>query len=86
MNIRPSPHPDGAVSTDQKLDTFDIKAQPSLNKALVLELTRCEWIEKRQTCIALGSSVSRRAHIGLALGLVASGLNSLIVYPLNGRT
>jgi DNA replication protein DnaC len=30
--------------------------QPSLNKALVLELMRCEWIERRQNCIALGSS------------------------------
>ena len=32
----------------KSFDTFDFAAQPSLNKALVLELTRCEWIEKRQ--------------------------------------
>jgi DNA replication protein DnaC len=29
-------------------NTFDFNVQPSLNKALVLELARCEWIEKRQ--------------------------------------
>ena len=34
----------------KSLDTFDFTAQPSLNKALVLELARCEWIEKRQNC------------------------------------
>jgi DNA replication protein DnaC len=36
----------------KSLDTFDFTAQPSLNKALVLELARCEWIETRQNCIA----------------------------------
>ena len=53
----------------KSLDTFDFNAQPSLNKALVLELARCEWIEKRQNCIALGPYGSSKAHIGLALGL-----------------
>jgi IstB-like ATP binding protein len=32
----------------KSLDTFDFAAQPSLNKPLVLELARCEWIEKRE--------------------------------------
>jgi DNA replication protein DnaC len=50
----------------KSLDTFDFAAQPSLNKPLVLELARCEWIEKRQNCIALG-----KTHIALALGLAA---------------
>ncbi len=36
----------------KSLDTFDFAAQPSLNKPLVLELARCEWLEKRQNCIA----------------------------------
>jgi hypothetical protein len=53
-------------------------------ETLVLELVRCEWIEKRQNCIALGPSGSSKAHIGIALGLVASGFNSLIVCDLNG--
>ena len=38
----------------KSFDTFDFAAQPSLNKALVLELMRCEWIDRRQNCIALG--------------------------------
>src|SRR4051794_4624705 len=50
----------------KSLDTFDFNAQPSLNKALVLELARCEWIEKRQNCIALGPSGTGKTHIGLA--------------------
>jgi DNA replication protein DnaC len=42
----------------KSLDTFDFNAQPSFDKALVLELARCEWIEKCQNCIALGPSGS----------------------------
>lgn len=52
-------------------DTFDFNAQPSLNKTLVLELARCEWIEKRQNCIALGPSGTGKTHVALALGLAA---------------
>ena len=30
----------------KNLDSFDFKAIPSLNKMQVLELARCEWIER----------------------------------------
>ena len=40
----------------KSLDAFDFKVIPSLNKALVLELARCEYIERRENLIALGNS------------------------------
>jgi hypothetical protein len=55
----------------KSLDTFAFAAQPSLNKPLVLELARCEWIEKRQNCITLGPSGTGKTHVALALGLAA---------------
>ncbi len=36
--------------TVKSLDSFDFKAIASLNKALVLELARCEYIERREKC------------------------------------
>ena len=42
--------------TTKSLDTFDFLAIPSLNKALVLELARCEYIERQDNVIALGNS------------------------------
>ena len=45
--------------TIKSLDTFQFKAIPSLNKAQVLELARCEWIERRENVIALGPSGTR---------------------------
>lgn len=64
----------------KSLDTFDFMAQPSLNKALVLELARCEWIETRQNCIALGPSGTGKTHIGLALGLAACQKNYSVAF------
>ena len=55
----------------KSFDTFDFAAQPSLNKALVLELIRCEWIDRRQNCIALGPSGTGKTHLALGLGLAA---------------
>ena len=40
----------------KSLDSFDFKAIPALNKMQVLELARCEWIERRENVIALGPS------------------------------
>ena len=44
----------------KSLDSFDFKVIPSLNKTLVLELARCEYIERRENLIALGNSGHRQ--------------------------
>lgn len=55
----------------KSLDSFDFKATPALNKMQVLELARCEWIERRENVIALGPSGTGKTHIALGLGLSA---------------
>ena len=44
----------------KSLDSFDFKAIASLNKMLVLELARCEYVERRENIIALGNSEPAR--------------------------
>ena len=44
---------------------------PSLNKGLVLELARCEYIDRKDNVLALGNSGTGKTHIALALGLAA---------------
>ena len=44
----------------KSLDTFDFTAIASLNKMLVLELARCEFIVRRENVIALGNSRHRQ--------------------------
>ena len=55
----------------KSFDTFDFAAIPGLNKMLVLELSRCEYILRRENIIALGNSGTGKTHVALALGLAA---------------
>ena len=55
----------------KSLDTFDFLAIASLNKALVLELARCEYIDRKDNVIALGNSGTGKTHVALGLGLAA---------------
>jgi DNA replication protein DnaC len=57
--------------TVKSLDSFDFPAIPSLNKALVLELARGGYVERRENVIALGNSGTGKTHIALGLGLAA---------------
>ena len=55
----------------KSLDNFDFAAIPSLNKTLVLELARSEYVARRENVIALGNSGTGKSHIALGLGLAA---------------
>jgi DNA replication protein DnaC len=55
----------------KSLDSFDFAAIPSLNKLLVLELARGEYLERRENVIALGNSGTGKTHVALGLGLAA---------------
>jgi DNA replication protein DnaC len=55
----------------KSFDTFEFTAIPGLNKMLVLELARCEYIQRRENIIALGNSGTGKTHVALALGLAA---------------
>ncbi len=55
----------------KSVDTFDFTAIPSLNKMLVIELARSEYILRRENVIALGNSGTGKTHVALALGLAA---------------
>ena len=52
----------------KSLDTFDFLAIPSVNKALVMQLARCEYVERRENVIAIGNSGTGKTHIALGLG------------------
>ncbi|MBY6142384.1 IS21-like element helper ATPase IstB, partial [Leisingera daeponensis] len=55
----------------KSLDSFDFTAIPSLNKMQVLELARCEWIDRCENVIALGPSGTGKTRVALGLGLAA---------------
>ena len=55
----------------KSLETFEFRAIPSLNKRLVLELTRSAYLDRRENVLALGNSGTGKTHCALALGLAA---------------
>jgi len=55
----------------KSLDSFDFATIASLNKTLVLELARSEYVTRRENIIAVGNSGTGKTHIGLGLGLAA---------------
>jgi DNA replication protein DnaC len=55
----------------KSLDSFEFTAIPSLNKVLVLELARSEYVVRRENIIAVGNSGTGKSHIALGLGLAA---------------
>ncbi len=57
--------------TVKRLDSFDFTVMPSLNKALVMELARCEYIDRKENIIALGNSGTGKTHIATGLGVAA---------------
>lgn len=55
------------------LETFDFTAQPSLNKLLVTELLRGEYLDKRENILLVGNSGAGKTHVATALGIAACG-------------
>ena len=53
------------------LESFEFTAQPSLNKLLVTELMRSEYLLKRENILLVGNSGTGKTHIATALGIAA---------------
>ena len=64
----------------KSLDSFVFTAIPSVNKMLVLELARCEYILRRENIIALGNSGTGKSHVALGLGLAACQRGFSVVF------
>src|SRR5208282_5945359 len=47
----------------KSLDSFEFLAIPSFNKALVLELSRCEFLSRKENLLLLGNSGTGKTHL-----------------------
>ena len=53
------------------LDEFDFDKQPAVNKPLVLELAKGDWIDQRENLLLVGPSGVGKTHLAIALGMAA---------------
>ena len=53
------------------LEDFKFEAQPSLNRVLIGELLRGEYIDKRESVIFIGNPGTGKSHLATVLGMAA---------------
>jgi DNA replication protein DnaC len=53
------------------IDTFDFKAQPSINEPLVRELLGGEFIDKRENVLIIGNSGTAKTHLACAVAFTS---------------
>ena len=57
--------------TIKTLEAFDFAARPSVNKMLVAELARGEFIDKRENVLLVGNPGTGKSHLATALAVAA---------------
>ena len=57
--------------TIKTLERFDFTARPSVNKMLIAELARCEYIDKRENVLLVGNPGTGKSHLATALAAQA---------------
>ena len=65
-------------------DSFDFSAG-SLPKRKLLELTGCEWIERRSNCCFVGEPGTGKTHVSIALGMAACRLGKRVRFFTAGQ-
>lgn len=60
------------------LDTFDFRARPSVNKPLVLQLVKGEYLDKRENILLVGPSGTGKTHLATALAVAACSLGKKV--------
>ena len=57
--------------TPKALDTFDFAAAPSVNKPMILELMRCEYVDRRENVLLIGGSGTGKTSLATVPGMEA---------------
>jgi DNA replication protein DnaC len=57
--------------TPKGLDAFDFATASSVNKPMILELMKCDYLERRENVLLIGGSGTGKTHLAIALAMEA---------------
>ncbi len=57
--------------TLKSLESFDFSARPSVNRLLIGELARCEYIDRRENVLFVGNPGTGKTHLAISLAMAA---------------
>ena len=63
------------------LDTFNFSVMPDLKRTKILDLVRCEFLDRHENVALIGQIGTGKTHIASALGLAACGKKGPPVPP-----
>ena len=55
----------------KSLESFDFSARPSVNRLLIGELARCEYIDRRENVLFVGNPGTGKTHLAISLAMAA---------------
>ena len=55
----------------KSLESFDFTARPSVNKVMISELARCEFIDRRENVLFVGNPGTGKTHLAIGLSAAA---------------
>jgi DNA replication protein DnaC len=76
---------DAGFPRDKRIDEFDFAANPTVNPAVINQLTTCGWVRAGHPLCLIGDSGTGKSHLMIGLGTAAAEVGYRVRYTLASK-
>ena len=76
---------DAAFPRDKRIEEFDFAANPSVNPAVIHQLTTCAWVNAGHPLCLIGDSGTGKSHLLIGLGTAAAEAGYRVRYTVASK-